>query len=261
MRSTLNPDLLRRIPCCTLVAALLYPTTSRRPLHNNFFRHRRPAYLCVLPLPPSPCPYSHTPLSLPLLTYPSIPLPLLPYPLPSCPNSATPFPCPPAPTPLPPAPSPTPLPPPPAPLPLLRYPLLLPPCPYSPTPCPCPYSATPSPCPYSPTPLPPAPAPISDYQYSGTSVERDFVEAPSQMLENWVWHEEALRLMSGHYIDGLLHTQSVLGSGVGPHPKTAPRLPIKISTLHTDSPIPKPLLDFLLKSQPYTQVTPSQNPS
>lgn len=59
--------------------------------------------------------------------------------------------------------------------------------------------------------------------FAGTSVERDFVEAPSQMFENWVWDPGVLATFAKHYktgqplpkslLDGMVKART-LGSGL-----------------------------------------------
>ena len=64
----------------------------------------------------------------------------------------------------------------------------------------------------------------SDFaQFAGTDVEGDFVEAPSQMFENWVWDAAALNTFARHYktgqplpkelLDGMIAARN-LGSGL-----------------------------------------------
>ncbi|TVQ79574.1 MAG: oligopeptidase A, partial [Bradymonadales bacterium] len=46
------------------------------------------------------------------------------------------------------------------------------------------------------------PTRASFFQLAGTHVTRDFVEAPSQVMENWVWEEISLVKLSSHFQTG-----------------------------------------------------------
>jgi len=49
-------------------------------------------------------------------------------------------------------------------------------------------------------------------RFHGTSVVRDFVEAPSQMLENWTWEPKQLKSLSSHYETGESMPDELLNS-------------------------------------------------
>ncbi|HEV2916128.1 MAG TPA: M3 family metallopeptidase [Candidatus Babeliales bacterium] len=46
--------------------------------------------------------------------------------------------------------------------------------------------------------------------FSGTSVKRDFVEMPSQMLEEWLWDKDIVRSISSHYQTGQQLPEAIL---------------------------------------------------
>jgi peptidyl-dipeptidase Dcp len=48
------------------------------------------------------------------------------------------------------------------------------------------------------------------YSLSGTSVPRDFVELPSQIMENWAGEPEVLRMYAKHYITGQTIPDSII---------------------------------------------------
>lgn len=60
-------------------------------------------------------------------------------------------------------------------------------------------------------------------RFAGAATARDFVEAPSQMFENWIWNAEVLNTFAAHYktgeklpkktLDGMLAARN-LGSGI-----------------------------------------------
>lgn len=60
-------------------------------------------------------------------------------------------------------------------------------------------------------------------RFAGTATARDFVEAPSQMFENWIWNAQVLNTFAAHYktgeklpkklLDGMLAARN-LGSGI-----------------------------------------------
>lgn len=61
-------------------------------------------------------------------------------------------------------------------------------------------------------------------QFSGTSVARDFVEAPSQIYENWVYNYDVLKMFAKHYKTGEIIPKTMfdkmvaaknVGSGLG----------------------------------------------
>jgi thimet oligopeptidase len=52
-------------------------------------------------------------------------------------------------------------------------------------------------------------------EFSGTSVKTDFVEMPSQMLEEWMWDKDMLAKVSSHYKTGKPLSQETIATMIG----------------------------------------------
>ncbi|KAL8969043.1 MAG: hypothetical protein Q9183_002184 [Haloplaca sp. 2 TL-2023] len=74
-------------------------------------------------------------------------------------------------------------------------------------------------------------------RFHGTNTVRDFVEAPSQMLENWCWTPSQLKALSCHY------------SSLSPEYETAWKENAKTDTSKPDPKLPDELIENLIRTK------------
>ena len=98
---------------------------------------------------------------------------------------------------------------------------------------------------------------------SGTAVKRDFVEAPSQIFENWVWNYESLKLFARHYKTGEVLPKALFDKmlaaknvGSGLDASRQPSLGILDMTLHDRYDPNGPKTTSEIAKEVYNQVLP-----